>query len=158
MENTQGRSLDTLKFPEKLPDPGRDLRIGAYLELLRSGVPREKLMLHKRFEVSNDQMLWDAEDADAMYRTELMAFGAKDLSVKAHIQERIEISQKAKKNGELNIALDAIKDVAKLQNLYDETLHTDNKIEFVFKYELPEISKVPVVDVIPEKINDKNSI
>lgn len=136
-------------FPEKEPDPGKEIRLAEYIRLLKEGVPRGELPLYKRYEVTPEQQQWDCEDAEERYRSEMMAFGSKDLSVKAHIQERLEIGQKAKKNGELNIAMDAIKDIAKLQGLYEEKVKTDSKVEFVFRYEIPEENKV--IDVVAQK-------
>jgi len=152
-ESTAG-SISEVKpfnFPPKEADPGKESRIQEYLKLLKTGIPRGELTLHKRYEVSNDQMLWDCQDADDLYRQEMLAFGAKDLSVRAHIQERVEIGQKAKKNGELNIALDAIKDVARLQGLYEERSHVDSKVEFVFSYQIPETIK-PAIDITPREL------
>lgn len=149
---------DKFNFPEKEPDPGKESRVAQYLELLKEGVAPGELMLHKRFDVSNDQMLWDGQEAEEIYRRDMLAFGAKDLSVKAHIMERMEIGQKAKKNGELNIAMDAIKDIAKLQGLYEDRIKTDSKVEFIFRYEVPEVK--PAIDVteVKEIDTDKSNL
>lgn len=143
-------------FPEAEADPGKVARVAAYYELLKKGIEPDAMMLHRRFTVSMDQMQCDINDAVAKWHVDTMAFGSKDLSVKEHIRERIDIGQLAKRNGELGTALDAIKDVAKLQNLYDETQHVDNKVTFEFKYSIPEIAK-QVVDVkeIKDEVDTK---
>lgn len=134
-------------------ETSKEDRIRYYYKLLSEGKKFDELLTLKRFNHCNDQqLLWDTEDAYDRYkkdnRMELMCKGSKEEKVEAHVMERKEIATSAKNNGELGIALDAVKDMAKIQGLYDEVQKIDTKVEFVFKFD--DMKTKPVIDVTPE--------